>query len=200
MGSTTMNLNIARTISKGAVAGEATWRIITNQSSDMGGAVDTFDVDASSLLPLRWAVTQGPATVVVNYSAAGVKGAMKMGAQEQPIDVPLSAPVFGDGSSLEVLVGTLPLAPAYQTTLRVFDFQTQKSRSMSLAVVGSESVTVPAGTFNCYKLEIKPIDEESGGSTVFVNKIDPHVMIRGIFELPAQAGGGSVTAELASVK
>ena len=200
MGSKTINLDIARTIAKGAVGGAPTWRIVTNQSSDMGAAVDTFDVDASSLLPLRWAVKQGPAVVVINYSAAGVKGAVKMGTQDVPIDVPLNAPVFGDGSSLEVLVGALPLGPAYKTTLRVFDFQTQKSRSMSLAVVGSESVTVPAGTFDCYKLEIKPIDEESGGSTVFVNKTDPHVMIRGIFELPPQAGGGSVTADLASVK
>jgi dienelactone hydrolase len=200
MGSKTMNLDIARTIAKGALGGAPTWRIVTNQSSDMGGAIDTFDVDASSFHPLRWAVKQGPATVVINYLAAAVKGSVKMGTQEMPIDVSLDAPVFGDGSSLEVLVGALPLGTAYQTTLRVFDFQTQKSRSMSLAVVSSESIKVPAGTFDCYKLEIKPIDEESGGSTIFVNKSDPHVMIRGIFELPPQAGGGSITADLASVK
>jgi len=200
MGSKTISLDVARTIAKGAVGGVPTWQIVTNQSSDMGGAVDTFDVNASSLLPLRWSVKQGPATVVINYSAAGVKGAVKMGTQEMPIDVPLNAPVFGDGSSLEVLVGALSLAPGYQATLRVFDFQTQKSRSMSIAVAGSESVTVPAGTFTCYKLEIKPIDGESGGSTIFVNKADPRVMIRGIFEFPPQAGGGSITTDLASVK
>jgi hypothetical protein len=200
MGSKPISLDVTRTIAKGAVSGAPTWQIVTNQSSGQGGAVDTFDVDASTLIPLRWSVKQGLATVVINYSAAGVKGAVKMGTQEMPIDVALDAPVFGDGSSLEVLVGALPLAPAYQTTLRVFDFQTQKGRSMSLAVAGSESVTVPAGTFACYKLEIKPIDDESGGSTIFVNKTDPRVMIRGVFELPPQAGGGEITTDLTSVK
>jgi hypothetical protein len=99
-----------------------------------------------------------------------------------------------------MLLGGLPLAPGYKTTLRVFDFQMQKARAMTLAVTGTERITVPAGTFECFKLEIKPIGEESGGSTIFMYTTNPRCMIRGIFEMPVQAGGGTVTADLVSVK
>ncbi|MGD1048208.1 MAG: S9 family peptidase, partial [Candidatus Krumholzibacteriaceae bacterium] len=53
MGSKPISLDVTRTIAKGAVSGAPTWQIVTNQSSGQGGAVDTFDVDASTLIPLR---------------------------------------------------------------------------------------------------------------------------------------------------
>ena len=40
-----------------------------------------------TLLPLRWGVRQGTATVVIDFTGTTVKGAVKMGAQEMPIDV-----------------------------------------------------------------------------------------------------------------
>jgi len=48
----------------------------------------------------------------------------------------------------------LPLAQNYSTTFRVFDIRTQKEQLMDLKVIGVESVTVPAGTFESYKVEM----------------------------------------------
>lgn len=194
-----LNLDISRTLAKTNLVGTPVWRVITIQQSQMGAASDTFDLDTSGMLPVRWAVAQGQASVRLTYGADGVKGVVKMGGQEMPVDVALKAPVFGDGSSLEVLVGGLPLAPGYRTTLRVFDFEMQKARAMSLAVTGPESVTVPAGVYDCLKVELKPLDEDKVTATLYMNSKDPRCMIRGIFELPAQAGGGSITADLASI-
>lgn len=193
-------LEITRSLTKASLGDVATWRVATSQSSGGESAVDTFDLDATTLMPLRWGVRQGTATVVINFTGTTVKGAVRMGAQEMPIDAALSAPAFGDGSSLETIVGTLPLAPGYETTLRVFDFQTQKTRSMSLKVAGTESVTVPAGTYECFNVEIRPIGDESGASRIYVSAKDPRCMIRGTFELPPQAGGGSIAIDRASIK
>ena len=195
-----VNFGIERSFAKGAPDAALSWRIVSEQTSEMGSSIDTFDVDGSTFLPIRWSGRQGPATVVLNFTASTVKGAINMDGKEMPVDVALPAPVFGDGSSLEVLIGGLPLAPGYETTLRVFDFQMQKARAMTLAVTGTESITVPAGSFECLKLEIKPIGDDSGGSTIFVYEKNPRCMIRGIFEMPVQAGGGTVTADLVSVK
>jgi len=193
-------LEITRSLTKASLGAAATWRVATSQSSGGESAVDTFDLDATTLLPLRWGVRQGTATVVINFTGTSVKGAVRMGAQEMPIDVALPAPVFGDGSALETIVGALPLAPGYETTLRVFDFQMQKTRTMSLKVAGTESVTVPAGTYACFNIEIRPIDDESGASRIYVSEKDPRCMIRGTFELPPQAGGGTIAIDLASIK
>ena len=200
IGGQQINFEIARSFARGAADAAAPWRIVSEQTSEMGSSIDTFDVDGSTFLPIRWAGRQGPATVVLNFTATAVKGAINMGGSAMPVEATLQAPVFGDGSSLEVLIGGLPLAPGYETTLRVFDFQMQKARAMTLAVTGTERVTVAAGTFECFKLEIKPIGEESGGSTIFMYTMNPRCMIRGIFEMPVQAGGGTVTADLVSVK
>ena len=200
MGGKDMSLDITRDVSKIAVGSEAAWRIITSQKGDMGAAVDTFDLDQATLLPLRWAVQQGPAAVVLNFSKDAVKGTVKMSGGEMPVEVELKAPVFGDGSSLETLVAALPLAAGYETTLRVFDFQTQSSRPMSLVVAGTETVAVPAGSFECFKVVLKPIGEEGGGSTLYVGTKDVRCMIRGNFELPAAAGGGMVNVDLVSAK
>jgi dipeptidyl aminopeptidase/acylaminoacyl peptidase len=193
-------LEIVRSLAKGALGDAATWRVVTSQTSGGESAVDTFNLDATTLLPRRWSVRQGTATVVIDFTGTKVKGAIKMGAQEMPIDLALPAPAFGDGSALETIVGTLPLAPGYETTLRVFDFQLQKTRSMSLKVDGTESVTVPAGTYECFNVEIRPIDGESGASRIYVSAKDPHCMIRGTFELPPQMGGGTIAIDLASIK
>jgi len=195
-----MNLDMSRGVSKATAGSAPAWRIVTSQQSDMGGAVDTFDLDQTTLLPLRWAVQQGPATVVLDFTPEAVKGIVKMGANEMPVNIALAAPVFGDGSSLETLVAALPLAAGYETTLRVFDFQVQQARAMSLSVAGTESITVPAGSFECFKVMLKPIGEETGGSTIYVGTKDPRCMIRGVFELPPAAGGGTVNVDLVTVQ
>jgi dipeptidyl aminopeptidase/acylaminoacyl peptidase len=196
----TMNLDISRTVSTAMLGGTPVWRIATAHETPMGGAADTFDLDTTSMLPIRWSVQQGQATVLLNYAADAVKGIVKMGTNEMPIDVALKAPVFGDGAALEVVLVGLPLAPGYRTALRVFDFQAQSSRPMSVAVAGSESVTVPAGTYDCLKVEVTALDEGTVSETLYMNAKDPRCMVRGIFVLPAQAGGGTLTADLASVK
>jgi len=176
------------------------WRIISEQKSAMGAGVDTFDVDVKTLIPVRRSATQGMATFALTYSKDAIKGGIKMGAQEMPVDVALPAPVFGDASALEVAITTLPLASGYETTLRTFAIATRTVRPMLLTVIGKETVTVPAGTFEAFKIELKPLDGDPGGGTYLVSEKDPRCVVHATVNLPAQAGGGTITAELVSLE
>jgi hypothetical protein len=64
----------------------------------------------------------------------------------------------------------LPLADGYTATFRNFDLQRQKPKLMQLKVTGTETVTVPAGKFETYKLEITSADGGTDHQTLWIAK------------------------------
>jgi hypothetical protein len=72
----------------------------------------------------------------------------------------------------------------------------QKVRPFSVEVIGIETVTVPAGTFEAYKVELKPLDGEMGGGTTWVMKDAPGHPVMADMQLPPQAGGLVIHSEL----
>jgi hypothetical protein len=176
------------------------WRMISEQSSVMGAATDTFDVDLGTLLPVYRGAKQGNATVSINFSDTAVEGAIIAGGQEMPVTTALDAPVYGDGTALDVVLSSLPLAPGYKTTLRMFDILSQSTSVMVLEVVGKETVTVPAGTFEAFKIELKNMDGEPGGGTVHISADKSRHKVRSVMQLPAMMGGGTITSELQAVE
>lgn len=176
------------------------WRIISEQSSAMGAAADTFDVDLKTLKPVYRGVKQGPATVRVNYSDAEITGAISMPGNEMPLSSKLEAPVYGSDTALDLVVASLPLAPGYSTVVRTFDILSQSVKIMTLEVAGVESVTVPAGTFEAFKVELKNMDGEPGGGTMYVSTGAERRKVKSVMELPAMMGGGTVTAELKALE
>ena len=67
-------------------------------------------------------------------------------------------------------------------------------RSSRLKVVGIEDVTVPAGTFKAWKVEIKSADGEPGDQTVWVDSTSRRI-VKIIATLP-DMGGAVATMEL----
>jgi hypothetical protein len=100
--------------------------------------------------------------------------------------------LFADGPSTPLAIATLPLADGYTTTFRNFDMQTQQSRVVQLSVVGSEQATVPAGTFDTFKVEMT----SAGGqkATAWVAK-DTRVVVKSAVTSP-QLNDATVTMEL----
>jgi hypothetical protein len=117
-----------------------------------------------------------------------------------PLASKLIAPVYGGEGALDLVLASLPLAPGYATTFRTFDILTQSTKIMTLEVVSVEEVTVPAGTFEAYKVELANMDGEPGGGTVFVSTGEGHQKVRSVMQLPPMMGGGTVTSELQAVK
>ena len=104
---------------------------------------------------------------------------------------------LAEEAGLQMAIAAMPLAPGYRTTLRTAETgMQQRIRYWSLQVAGEESVTVPAGTFQTYKVVVEPIDDEGGGMTFWVSKDAPRVIVKGEAKLPAMMGGGTATSVL----
>jgi len=194
------DLDVAVACSGAKRGGQDVWRIISEQSSPMGAAADTFDVDIKTLIPVYRGVKQGGTTVRVNYSETAINGAISMPGREMPLESKLDAPVYGTDNALDVVLASLPLAPGYKTTLRTFDILSQSVKVMTVEVAGVEKVTVPAGTFDAFKVELKNMDGEAGGGTVYINKGADRYKVRSVMQLPPMMGGGTVTSELQAVE
>ncbi|MGH2568090.1 MAG: prolyl oligopeptidase family serine peptidase, partial [Bacteroidota bacterium] len=195
MGGREMSIASTRTVSQTEVSGKKVWRIVDAGSGPMGQSVDTLDLDAATLLPMRSAGQQGMATVAITYKPDGVEGKIVAGPQEIPISAKLTSPVLSEGAGLEIPVCTLPLAEGYSASLEVFDMMQARAKKMSVKVTGSEKVTVNAGTFDAFKVEIMPEDGERGGVTLWISK-DGRRTVKSEVQLPPQMGGGSAVGEL----
>jgi hypothetical protein len=86
------------------------------------------------------------------------------------------------------------LAEGYSATFRNFDVQKQKVKLLQLNVTGVEKVTVPAGTFDAYKVEIASADGGDDKETLWVAQ-DSHKAVKESSVL-ASMGGAVLTQEL----
>jgi uncharacterized protein DUF3108 len=120
---------------------------------------------------------------------------MTINGQEKPIAVDLGGPLFADAAGSELAIAALPLAEGYTTTFRNFDLRKQKEKLMQLKVVGMESVTVPAGTFDAFKVELTSVDGGNDKQTVWIAK-DSRKPVK-ISSVLADMGGATITEELA---
>ncbi len=200
MGGQEIAIDVTQKYEKAKHGGKPVWLISTNTVMPMGTAVDTFWVDHTTIKPIEWRVHQGPAFVDVDFADDAIKGKIDMGAQTIPVDIALDAPTFASGSVMDLMFMVLPLEEGYKTTVRFFELQMQKVRPMALEVIGTETVTVPAGTFETYKVEVKPLDGEEGGGVVYVMKDGNKYPVMADMKLPPQAGGLVIHTELQSAK
>lgn len=170
------------------------WRATDTMKTPMGEAADVTILDAGTFETRRRTLKQGPVQIEYQVADGRASGTMLMGGQPRPFDVALEGPLFADGAGSAVLLASLPLAEGYTTSYRVLDVQSQKTRLYWLKVAGSVSVAVPAGTFECWRVELEPADGSPGRQTLFVAKKERRpVKLEAV--LP-QMGGAKMTAEL----
>ncbi len=170
------------------------WLVTESASMPMGTMSDESTISKGSLVLTRRLIHQGPATVEVAFADNKATGKMSMNGQERPISADLGGVLYADGAGANDAIAALPLADGYTTTFRNFDIMSQQVKPRLLKVVGSESVTVPAGTFDAWKVLITPAEGTGETTTVWVNKSDRRV-VKGSSVLP-QMNGAVVTAEL----
>jgi hypothetical protein len=97
-------------------------------------------------------------------------GSMTVNGQTKPLAIDLGGPIIGDGAGDFDVLATLALAEGYTISFRTLDLEKQKLKLKNLKVVGVESVTVPAGTFEAYKVEITSADNEADKTTIWIAK------------------------------
>ena len=132
--------------------------------------LDTATIEKGSLTLRKRSLMQGPVAIHVEFSSGDAVGTRNMNGEEQPISVELDGPLFGDAAGAYLVIGCLPLAPGYATAFRNFDLKKQKAKVMQIQVAGPESVTVPAGTFDAFRVELSSADGGPDKSTVWISK------------------------------
>ena len=194
-----IDLDVTRTIEEATHEGQAVWRVVDESQSPMGASVDTFAVDRAALTPVRRSAG-GQGSMTLRYTDDAITGQMSGMGQTLDIDRSLDAPVLGDGAGLELALAGLDLSAGYTATYRVFNPQQQAVQPMTLTVAGTETVAVPAGSFDTYVVEIEPVESGQGQpQTLYLAADAPHHVIKSEAKLPPQMGGGTVTRELASM-
>lgn len=167
--------------------------------SAMGSASDSYIINATTLLPEMRNSKQGDTeTLSLIYSADKVMGKMQGMGNPVDINVKLTGPVLGEGASLELFLTALPLKDNYSLFLKYFEHYSQEVKSAMATVKGIEEITVPAGTFSCYKIELK---SDIGTTDYYwISADNSPKIVKGEFQNPAIAGGGTTNIVLAKTE
>jgi dipeptidyl aminopeptidase/acylaminoacyl peptidase len=187
--------NISMDKTTDIVADGDNWKVTESLVSPMGTMSDETIMSKKTLTPIKRMAKQGPATIEMAYSADKVTGSMNMGGNAKTFDTNSEGPMFADGGGASVVLASLPLKEGYTTTYRNFDIQSQKPKVFALTVLSKESVTVPAGTFEAYKVEVKPADGTAGSQTIWVAADGSRQVVKEE-AIIAQMGGAKMVSEL----
>jgi dipeptidyl aminopeptidase/acylaminoacyl peptidase len=170
------------------------WIVTETADTPQGQLFDSTVIEKGTLIVKQRTVKQGPVQIVLEFKDNKATGTMTTNGQSKPISVDTGGPIFADGAGAFEVIGRLPLADGYTVTFRNFDVMKQKSEMKQLKFLGSESVTVPAGTFDAYKVEVTSADDEADKQTIWIAK-DTNRVLKITANLVA-LGGAKLTSEL----
>lgn len=190
MGANSMNLSATTSISKDG----DNWKVTDVVTTPQGEVAEEAILDGKTLALKRRAMTKGPVTYELESKGTKVVGSVRFQGNEKPVDAEVGGPLFADAAGSTNVIAALPLAEGYTTTFRNFDIQKQKGKLMQLKVSGSESVSVPAGTFDSWKVDLSSAEGGPEKITVWVAK-DARKAVR-VSAIMPQMGGATMTSEL----
>ncbi len=191
MGANSMALKIATSIKEENGA----WTVTDVTETPMGPVSDEAVLEKGSLIMEKRSVKQGPISIQVEYKDNKASGLLSLNGQDKPIAADIGGPIFADSVGAQQSIACLPLAENYSATFRNFDLQKQKTKLMQLKVTGTEQVTVPAGVFDAYRVEISSADGGGDKITMWIAR-DSRKSVKLSAVLP-EMGGATLTAELA---
>jgi hypothetical protein len=168
------------------------WIAVETMKTPMGDAVDRGEIDKDTLVLRKRTITQGPVSGEFESRDGKVQGQMTVNGQARPIAIETGGELFADGPGSMEVIASLPLADGYTTVFRNYDVMAQQMRTVQVKVLGSESVTVPAGTFDAYKVQVATSDAQT--ITQWVAK-DSRRVVKAVAILP-QMNGATMTMEL----
>jgi dipeptidyl aminopeptidase/acylaminoacyl peptidase len=190
LGPQTMKMESVSTVSE-----EGNVVVVTDAvKTPQGEVTDKATYDKATLALRSRDIVQGPVTVKVAFDDARATGTLSMSGQQKPLAADLGGPLFADGPGTFLSIAALPLKEGYSTTFRNFDVQRSKLSIKRAQVAGVEEVTVPAGPFKAWKVELRSAEGEPGDQTIWIDTATRKV-VKVTATLP-QMGGAVATYEL----
>jgi dienelactone hydrolase len=190
VGGQKMNLKVTTAITDGG----STWTATNTMETPQGNATDTASIEKGSLILDKRSLTQGPVAIVLDFAGNKASGKITMNGEDHVVAVDMGGPIIADAAGGDQVIACLPLAVGYSTTFRNFDVQTQKVKLVQLSVPSVETVTVPAGNFEAFRVEVASTDGSADKKTVWVAK-DSRKVVKAS-AVVASMGGAVLTQEL----
>jgi len=159
-----MSLRMATTIKDDGSA----WTATDVMETPQGSGTDTATIDKTSLTLVKRTLQQGPVTITLDYAGNKATGTATVNGQDHAIAVDLGGPLFADTAGAEQVIACLPLAAGYTVKVRNFDVQTQTVKVRQIAVTTVEKVTVPAGTFDAFRVDETSAEGDPDRKTIWI--------------------------------
>jgi dipeptidyl aminopeptidase/acylaminoacyl peptidase len=166
----------------------------TAESPAFGKIVDVSTIEKGTLILKHRSINQGGVTVEIDFKDNKATGTMTQGGQPKPISADVGGDLFADGGGAYDVLAHLPLAPDYAISFSNFDVQKLKPQIRQLKVLGTESVTVAAGTFDAYKVESVAAEDEADKQILWIAK-DTRKVLKITANIPS-LGGATLTSEM----
>ena len=170
------------------------WTVTDTAQTPQGEVSDVSTIEKGSLLLKRRVIKQGPMMIEMDVTPKQLTGTTTMNGKATPLAVDPGGALFADGAGAFDVIASLPLAEGYTLSFRNWDMEKQKPEIKNLKVVGTESVTVPAGTFDAYKVEIIAAENDADKQTVWIDKASRKVVK--ISAVLPNLNGAILTSEL----
>ncbi len=180
-----MNVSLTKNASEFASTSSITGMISMNEESKFGSEFEP--------LAYKFSMAAGPQQMSSELSFAGgvAKGRVEGGKDgAKDVNLPLVKGAILK-SSIDILIGTLPLEAGKSFKFPVVDAQSGGLENVTIEVLGEQDLMVPAGSYSTYKVKVKSGD---GEQLMYVAKTAPHVLVKQ--EVPAQG----LNIELKSIK
>jgi hypothetical protein len=163
------------------------WTNLPGASEHSDVTVSAADL-APSLLEYQGEVGEAKTMYVLRAEYAGGKvtiTATKDGVGQPVPTVKLPKGLYFDNEQFTFVLRALPLAEGFQATLNVIVTKNATKMQISVVVGAAESVTVPAGTFDCWPVELVGL-----GQKAWIAVDDPHQLVQ------YSSGSGAIISKL----
>lgn len=135
----------------------AAWLIAMELQLDDQGEVNEVWADPASLQPLysriRLRSPQGDYDIRSTYSEKQINLRADTPQGTQQVERNISGAIY-DNAQILMTLRALPLATGYQTKLSFVQTKNVTRGEMTIRVLNQEKVQVPAGEFDCYRVEM----------------------------------------------
>jgi hypothetical protein len=141
------------------------WVISEKTASLFGNSLEINTIDQKSMKPVKRILENGQLKIELDYAPTAIKGKVQGGSIDRIIALQTEQPILTDGAGLDLVIGSLPLREGFIGYYRTFNPQSHQIKINQVKVIGMERVTVPAGSFDAFKVAFTPINGDE--ATIF---------------------------------
>jgi len=131
--------------------------------------------DAATMLPINNRVRSNQAWLESKYTANRIEVADLKDSGQAVRQIQSTGAVY-DAWQLVAIMRRLPLQPGFDVMVPVFESSSGSFNNVRVQVAARETITVPAGTYDCYKVVIK-YDENLPNEQTFWITADNHAYV-----------------------